>query len=481
MYTIRSEQKKQLRNASTNGKSVHCTCPRKSGGPSEEEKKKGLNIEINIYDVFNSQLETDYPNHLKLFKNIKSKIYLDTGVILDKKIDDNGRIILKNVHINNTFKVELIQPPVAYDISQSSQSISNAFVTKSMADVPWYTFRSDEKVITIIENLSDRELASLDYHTKKQMIKSLEDGYTGDPELTALKRIYKSYNVQKDADLLEYAINATVMFTADNRAILIVNAISNQQLAELPLSTKKRLIKAIESGWTNHYEENQLEKIYASYNRNKDSDLLEFAIEQTTYTSKDNRARLIIDNIKGSQLKSLPLSTKKKLIKELELGWTSDDDCNAIKAIYQSYQPDTDSALFEFALDQTDYSHIDNRAHLIIESLSMKQLKFLPFSTKKRLLKELEKGWTSGDETDSLKKLYKSYIPKNDADFIDYALEQTNYSKADNRSLDIVNSLTNDQIKNMPKRSQKKLIESLEDGWTTSKERTAINRIKDFQ
>ncbi|KPA10838.1 hypothetical protein MHK_008955, partial [Candidatus Magnetomorum sp. HK-1] len=66
--------------------------------------------------------------------------------------------------------------------------------------------------------------------------------------------------------------------------------------------------------------------------------------------------------------------------------WTSDDECYAIQTIYKSYQPDNDSDLFEYALDQTDYANIDDRSHLIIDSLSKRQLMYLPIATKKELI-----------------------------------------------------------------------------------------------
>ncbi|KPA08853.1 hypothetical protein MHK_010946, partial [Candidatus Magnetomorum sp. HK-1] len=171
------------------------------------------------------------------------------------------------------------------------------------------------------------------------MIKALEDGYTGEPELNALKKIYKNYNVNTDLDLLEYAIDATIYFTKDNRAALIVGTISKDKLAKLPLTTKKRFIKELEDAWTSHQEENMLKDIYASYNRNNDLNLLEYAIDQTDFANTDDRVNLIVDTLQPKQLKNLPLSTKKRLIKELEAFWTSDDECYAIQTIYKSYQP----------------------------------------------------------------------------------------------------------------------------------------------
>ncbi|KPA08852.1 hypothetical protein MHK_010945, partial [Candidatus Magnetomorum sp. HK-1] len=144
--------------------------------------------------------------------------------------------------------------------------------------------------------------------------------------------------------------------------------------------------------------------------------------------------------------------------------WTSDDECYAIQTIYKSYQPDNDSDLFEYALDQTDYANIDDRSHLIIDSLSKRQLMYLPIATKKRLIEELEAGWTSGDETDALKKIYASYQPAMDSDLFEYALDKTDYANVDDRALDIVNSLSNDQIRKMPGYIKKRLIDELEAG-----------------
>ncbi|KPA12586.1 hypothetical protein MHK_007210, partial [Candidatus Magnetomorum sp. HK-1] len=115
MEKIRYDQKKQLNQASIDGKCVQCTCPQKEGGPSEDQKKNGLNIEINIYNAFNNQFE-----HIKLFKGIKCKIYLDTGDVIEETVNENGKIICnERLFINDKFKLELEQPPVAYSKSDS--------------------------------------------------------------------------------------------------------------------------------------------------------------------------------------------------------------------------------------------------------------------------------------------------------------------------------------------------------------------------
>jgi len=478
--TIRSDQKKQLNQASVDGNSVQCSCPQKKGAPSNEQKKKGINIEINIIDVFNTQYETNFPNHLKLFKDVTCKIFPDTGDEYEEKtLDKSGKVLFENVFVDKTFKIELIQPPAAYEKSPSAISYLSSFASQSMDESSY--LNKDDQTITIVESLSDTELEAVDYKTKKKMIKNLEDGYTGDPELNALKKIYKNYNVQTDSDLLEYALDATIYFTADNRAALIVETISKEKLYQLPLSTKKRFIKEIEDGWTSHPEENKLKKIYASYNNNADEDLLEYAIDQTDYANIDDRADLIVNSLSIDQQRKLPFSTKKRLILELEAAWTSDDECDSIQSIYESYQSENDSTLFEYALDQTDYANIDDRSQLIIESLSSRQIKSLPLSSKKRLIKELESAWTSGDELNSIKKIYSSYQPEKDSTLFEYALDQTDYANVDDRSLDIVNSLSDSQISNMPLSSKDRLIEELEAGWTSGEEQTAIKRLKSLK
>jgi len=196
------------------------------------------------------------------------------------------------------------------------------------------------------------------------------------------------------------------------------------------------------------------------------------------FFARDNKAREIINSLSDEQLAHLPTSTKNRLIKELEDGWTSDEETSLLKRVYKSYNPDTDGTLLEDALDATDWANRDDRVVDMVESLSESQLYNSPTSTKKKLIESLEQGWTSGTETNMLKRAYKSYNPDTDGTLLEDALDATDWANRDDRALDIVNSLSNEQLAKLPKSTKDRLIKNLEAGWTSAQESSAITRLK---
>ncbi len=127
------------------------------------------------------------------------------------------------------------------------------------------------------------------------------------------------------------------------------------------------------------------------------------------------------DSLKGQLRYSSP-SDKRRFIKEFEkelakqkikrsltFGFQGNekDAAYALNELYKSYDPATDGDLLEYAIDATDWANEDDRALSIVNALSPKQIAGMPESSKKRLIKELEKLWTGPDEEKAIAKLKK--------------------------------------------------------------------------